>query len=42
MPPALPAAFPNSTVLDLEGQPVTLASLYREQTQILCFLRHFG
>jgi hypothetical protein len=30
------------TVLDLDGKPVTLGSLYADSAVVLVFLRHFG
>jgi hypothetical protein len=33
------AAIPEQ---DVEGQPVTLGSLWRDRTAVLVFVRHFG
>ncbi len=30
------------SVLDPDGQPVRLGDLWREQTVVLAFIRHFG
>ena len=30
------------SALDLDGQPVALGSLWREQPAVLVFVRHFG
>ncbi len=32
----------DQTVFDLEGQPVALGSLWRQQPLVLAFVRHFG
>jgi hypothetical protein len=31
-----------STVLDLEGRPLSLGVLWAERTAVLVFVRHFG
>ena len=35
-------AAPDATVLDIRGQPVSLADLWPEGPTLLVFLRHFG
>ncbi len=35
-------AAPNVELLDVKGKPVKLASLWKKQTLILAFARHFG
>ena len=30
------------TVLDTQGQPIPVASLWRDQPVVLVFVRHFG
>ncbi|MDX2138316.1 MAG: hypothetical protein SF123_09495 [Chloroflexota bacterium] len=39
---AVGASAPDFTLLDIEGQSVTLASLWANGPTILTFLRHFG
>ena len=36
------AALAEVTVLDLQGRPVPLGELWREQTAVLLWVRHFG
>jgi hypothetical protein len=36
------ARVASATVLDLEGQPHPLGTLWRERTAVLVFVRHFG
>jgi hypothetical protein len=36
------AALSNSEVLDLEGRPVKLGTLWAERPVVIAFLRHFG
>lgn len=36
------AALGPLTVLDERGQPVAMASLWRERPAVLVWLRHFG
>ncbi len=36
------AAAPDATVLDIHGQPVSLAALWPDGPTLLTFLRHFG
>jgi hypothetical protein len=38
----LPPEFPAATVLDQNGQPVVLSTLWSSQTRVLVFLRHYG
>ncbi len=39
---ANPTSWDSLTVLDSEGQVVSLSSLWTDTTAILVFLRHFG
>jgi hypothetical protein len=32
----------EAPILDLEGRPIPLASLWRDRTVVLSFVRHFG
>lgn len=35
-------AAPESTVLDINGQPIQLSSVWQNGPVLLSFLRHFG
>lgn len=36
------ASLESVTVLDLDGRPVRLASLWADRPVVLAFIRHFG